>query len=389
MGEEKQQKCSTSSGGGGGSRVSKKPKPKKIPQRGLGVEQLEKIRIEEQHKNNPAASAANLGSSSFPFAPHSQHRNQSSSSIPFHQQSSTELRSFRPHFSVFGASSAILGASSSINPPPLPSQPVVYGQNSSNPLGGGGSTIERHSCLTNVLNSSEFSYDKEGYKVNHGLVFQTHLHSELNPIGSSSILMQRQNEQQQQNHSIKMIGMKRPWPFSLDNQPTPSFQCNFPMFVPPICGLDERSPRENGGTLLLEPGKSSCRDGPPGLSEPLFDWRAGIPDPNWSNGSKEYGAIDTVLTLGLPTATSSSTTTKPRQPLEISAYTHPEVSDFNTSPLEEYYGEPVFQRGVLSTQSQHFYCFFPPKSPQISHMASNSRDQRSKISDAVDLNLRL
>ncbi|MED6111470.1 hypothetical protein PIB30_052593 [Stylosanthes scabra] len=42
-------------GGSGGGRSSKKPKQKKVPQRGLGVAQLEKLRMEEIQKKNAAA----------------------------------------------------------------------------------------------------------------------------------------------------------------------------------------------------------------------------------------------------------------------------------------------------------------------------------------------
>ncbi|RWW69613.1 hypothetical protein BHE74_00022805 [Ensete ventricosum] len=41
-----------------GIRTVKKPKQKKIPQRGLGVAQLEKLRLEEQQKNATASSSS-------------------------------------------------------------------------------------------------------------------------------------------------------------------------------------------------------------------------------------------------------------------------------------------------------------------------------------------
>ncbi|CAI9780618.1 unnamed protein product [Fraxinus pennsylvanica] len=44
---------------GGGSR-SKKTKQKKVPQKGLGVAQFEKIRLEEQQKKGAAVQAANI-----------------------------------------------------------------------------------------------------------------------------------------------------------------------------------------------------------------------------------------------------------------------------------------------------------------------------------------
>lgn len=60
--EDQNQKCSNSSSGGNitiagnnSIRSSKKQKQKKAPQRGLGVAQLEKIRIEEQQRRDAAA----------------------------------------------------------------------------------------------------------------------------------------------------------------------------------------------------------------------------------------------------------------------------------------------------------------------------------------------
>ncbi|KAL7218331.1 hypothetical protein ACSBR2_011574 [Camellia fascicularis] len=50
--EEHNHRCSNSSSGGGGNRSSKKLKQKKVPQRGLGVAQLEKIRLEEKEKKD-------------------------------------------------------------------------------------------------------------------------------------------------------------------------------------------------------------------------------------------------------------------------------------------------------------------------------------------------
>uniref|UniRef100_A0A0D9UY85 Uncharacterized protein n=1 Tax=Leersia perrieri TaxID=77586 RepID=A0A0D9UY85_9ORYZ len=48
--QQQQQTQLAKYGGGGVARASRKNKPKKVPQRGLGVAQLEKLRIEEQKK---------------------------------------------------------------------------------------------------------------------------------------------------------------------------------------------------------------------------------------------------------------------------------------------------------------------------------------------------
>ena len=56
--EDQTQNCSNGGGSGGIGgigRSSKKPRQKKVPQRGLGVAQLEKIRLEEQQKRDAAA----------------------------------------------------------------------------------------------------------------------------------------------------------------------------------------------------------------------------------------------------------------------------------------------------------------------------------------------
>uniref|UniRef100_A0A0E0JFI1 Uncharacterized protein n=1 Tax=Oryza punctata TaxID=4537 RepID=A0A0E0JFI1_ORYPU len=61
--QQQQQQLAKYGGGGGGvagtgvARASRKNKPKKVPQRGLGVAQLEKLRIEEQKKMEGGAAA--------------------------------------------------------------------------------------------------------------------------------------------------------------------------------------------------------------------------------------------------------------------------------------------------------------------------------------------
>lgn len=60
-------------GGGAGLNKSKTGKQKKVPQRGLGVAQLEKIRLDEQRQNEglspnfPSPNALYRSSQSFPF----------------------------------------------------------------------------------------------------------------------------------------------------------------------------------------------------------------------------------------------------------------------------------------------------------------------------------
>ena len=88
------QKCGNSTGNFG--RSSKKQKPKKIPQRGLGVAQLEKIRLEEQHKKDAVVATKSSCSSYLPLptVPNFHLCNQPISSIPVF--SSNSPADFRP-----------------------------------------------------------------------------------------------------------------------------------------------------------------------------------------------------------------------------------------------------------------------------------------------------
>ncbi|KAK1269325.1 hypothetical protein QJS04_geneDACA008234 [Acorus gramineus] len=49
--EDQLNMCSINNNNNNNGRPSKKQKQKKVPQRGLGVAQLEKLRLEEQHKS--------------------------------------------------------------------------------------------------------------------------------------------------------------------------------------------------------------------------------------------------------------------------------------------------------------------------------------------------
>lgn len=126
--EEHPQKCSNSSSdggdGGGGSggvcsgRSSKKLKPKKVPQRGLGVAQLEKIRLEEQHRRDNAFQAASI------LSPNSMVSSMNSlTCLQIPQSASVLLPNIsRPHFS---------SSPSSIPLPPPPSPPDITSPSSS------------------------------------------------------------------------------------------------------------------------------------------------------------------------------------------------------------------------------------------------------------------
>lgn len=164
--EDQTQKWSSSSGGGGigsvnGRSFSKKPKQKKVPQRGLGVAQLEKIRLEEQQKKDATAvAAAAILPSPSPLSsttkshyisvpiPHYHHSNQSSSPIPF--PSLTSLDTSSPN---------------SIHRPPLLAQNIDIRKPNAVPLSNlgntGGFDIRGHANVPKLWNPREYNFEKE------------------------------------------------------------------------------------------------------------------------------------------------------------------------------------------------------------------------------------
>lgn len=59
-----------------------------------------------------------------------------------------------------------------------------------------------------------------------------------------------------------MVGMKRSYPFSIENMPIPSFKCKIPpAYVTSISRSDESTSGGNGGsgTISLEPHNHVCR----------------------------------------------------------------------------------------------------------------------------------
>ncbi|OVA14495.1 hypothetical protein BVC80_1037g36 [Macleaya cordata] len=401
--EEQQQRCSNSSSGGG-SRISKKLKQKKIPQRGLGVAQLEKIRLEEQQKKEasvfvplphqsssisfPPPCPSNLSSSSSLFR---------SSSIPF------------SNFDLF------------IPPPPPPPLPTTtfYPYNTFNPPEGGENGGSGYSSA--MGNPCEL--DGVGPKLDPRFAFRSTLPNDLNPTWPCINIQGKQQQQppsSKVNVSIststssglnfqmeppsnqsycsnyltsqlwpeeeKMVGMKRPWPFSLDNRPGSSFQ--FPQFGPQICRLDESSSCVNGGVFNFEPGNTIFRE-VPSNSAPL-EWRGSSSELKSKKGTKETGSLDgKFLTLGPPPTSSSSTSSKAKQPLVFPATHHREFVDFDMPPYQVYNEDPFFGSSGTIQQQQPYYSFLPPKGQQIGRLTSKSNEQRGKVGEGLDLNLRL
>ncbi|KAJ4981094.1 hypothetical protein NE237_031931 [Protea cynaroides] len=409
--EHQHQKYSNNSSGcsggcSGGGRSSKKLKQKKIPQRGLGVAQLEKIRLEEQQKKD-----ATTGVSSPSFVipvPHS-HHHQSSSSSHF-PASPIDLSSTTPLFR--NPPPVPISTLDLLVPPPPPSFPTtttIYGSH------------QVASCGSSIWNN-EMNYNGEIPRLDHGLACRTQLQNEAAyPIWHSPppVVIDRKqphsstmgnvpslissssglgfpmelpsNQSFYSSHYYtppspwpeeeKVVGIKRPWPFSLDNLPKlPSIIK--PFYRPEESSLCGNSNGNGSSTFKLEP--ADCIISEDSTSSTLHANRTGITSElKHNNGIKENGTLDgDFLTLG-SSATSSSLMgcgSKKHQPL-ASIPSHYPIPEFDLHSSLVSIEEPLLQQPIHN--------FFPPKG-QLNGVTATMNDQRRiESGDRVDLNLKL
>ncbi|KVI10453.1 uncharacterized protein LOC112506354 [Cynara cardunculus var. scolymus] len=333
--EEHTPKCSNSgSGGGGGGRSSKKLKHKKVPQRGMGVAQLEKIILEEQQKKDvgiltpnsiisPATSSsclANIQSvpnfrpplvplppplppNHQPLIPRTDGVNPSFVSKPMHTSSDGGNNWSR---SSTGGEYRFHGENPNPNPNPnqnrgldhrgftaataMPTNLVGLPYESNPPIWPPHSNIAQRSqpfqqpCSSSMVNVS------------------------LGTTSSSSVMNFQMEPPSNQSYcgnnypplwpdEDKMIGMKRSYPFSMENMPIPSFNCKFPFS--PISRPDESTSCSNGGTTSLEPSNPSFRETPSSLGAMTDQMTKKLIDEN-------HGLTKDFLTLAPPRASHSS-----------------------------------------------------------------------------------
>lgn len=232
---QEDQTSNTSSGGGGignsssGGRSSKKQRPKKVPQRGLGVAQLERIRIEEQQKKDaalilpspsPSSSSSSLThhhkSSSYLSLPiptfHSPppppNQLSSSCSIPFPSDIISPPNStFRPPlFPVSNIDNIIVSSAAAANTVPLTCGSAVWPP-ALLPGNNGSVNNNNNNIGHKFWSSSEYKIEKECSGLDPGLAFRTNLTLpyESEPIWPLPSLMQRAQTFQQPSSSMVSI----------------------------------------------------------------------------------------------------------------------------------------------------------------------------------------
>ncbi|XP_074365356.1 uncharacterized protein LOC141706525 [Apium graveolens] len=386
--------------GGGVARSSKKLKQKKVPQRGLGVAQLEKIRLEEQQKRD-----ANFQVPGAIVSP-----SNSSSCL------ASQCSNFRPDVSAYLTSTSPIDHPSTNKIHRLP--PMIP-----NRIDNGGECEMRWQDTTSAGRGSwsklwDNEYNPEGnvnFKTDHygssALRPSVNLFSETkNPawplpdvmprsypsqeacpssmvnvsIGtSSSSVMNFQteppsNQRYRGNKSMllwpeeeRVAGLKRSYPFSIDDAPVPSFNCKFPpTYASHIPRTDEPASFISDSTFDFVQANPVLIEGPSGSR--------GIPEHNKKNIIKENGGFNNhFLTLAPPI------------PKDSPSYLDPcirELPEFDAFPYQGVPDDPVRLPGLIQPAEQPFFSFLPSSQNARSTVTkSNSND----VVENVDLSLKL
>ncbi|XP_062015958.1 actin-binding protein wsp1-like [Rosa rugosa] len=440
--EEITQKCTSPTGGFGRSSNSKKTnKQKKVPQRGLGVAQLEKIRLEEQQKKAasvltsptpPASNSLPSPTKSSPCVPNPApiRHYQPPSSIPFPSLPSLDLPS--PN-SIFRPPNAdVVRKPNSISTVPLPNK-GTHGFE----IPGHGNVVVPNLWNPNCeYNSADLNKESSSGILDPGFAFRRSLNnlptfdnsnaiwalpnfpqrthqfhhqppppppppslvnvsSATSLLSSSSVLNFHteppSNQSYHSNYTTpmwseeeRMVAMKRPYPFSHDNE-APSINFKFPTFAPPPMRTDETTSCGNrGGTFNLDPdGNTIFREG--------STCSTSISESNSKISIKENGSVNgDFLTLAPPTTNRTCPSPKFNFPPAYLAFHNPEVPDFASFPYKGSSEDTILQSGPSgSTPQQAFYTFIPPAKSQIVKPAATINNCNGEVGETVDLNLKL
>nr|GMC72581.1 WAS/WASL-interacting protein family member 1-like isoform X1 [Ipomoea batatas] len=440
--EEHGQRCSNSSSDdrglecGGFGRSSKRLKQKRVPQRGLGVAQLERIRLEEQHKKDATLLSATV-LSSFPAVSHTN----SSTCLQIQQQlPSIVSPAFRPHLSSPSIPlpppidlTSPRPAFRSIPPPHIPKingmhpSPVVPLSLSKSLSVGvverswSGIMVPGHGHWPKLWNGDDnlegenHRMDHQGVEFRPSMKFPIEPHSPILPLpsmlqrserheqpvsssmvnvstgissssssSSSSVLEFLMEPPSNQNYNgknytsmwpeeVKMVGNKRARPFSSDYPPIPVFHRKFPP------GYDLSISR----TSELA---SCCVDCPANVESrnlPTRECPANLKALSESNpGSFTNGSGANFLTLAPPSSVSLPRS-DPRYHLR-SRNSYPHNQDASSQGRADELIQP--SRVSAGSDQPHIFSFFPSTGQEDSPKNSSHEGESS---EGVDLNLKL
>ncbi|XP_016453256.1 uncharacterized protein LOC107777683 [Nicotiana tabacum] len=387
--EDHTQSCSNSNS----SSATKKLKQKKVPQRGLGVAQLERIRLEEQHIKDETLHSPNV---------------LSPNSIVSSQDST-----LRPTLNSSSISSQTRLASKNCEFRPNPSKTTgMIGEgemNLSAILGPGYDDCSK-------LWSSEYNTEEENKKLYQygGVKPDLNLsHEPQIPIFSLPNKLLRSQQYQQppcsssmvnisssvgnlhmeppSNQSyngchylplwpeeVKMVGIKRPYPFPPEYPPVPAFQ-KFPLcYIAPVSGSHESASFSSECAVNSESGTHHKREVPL-KSRTLSE----VKPRNVVRGNRVLNGD--FLTLAPPTAVGKGN----QQDLSNSASQNSELFKFETVPFQEVAEEPSTKPGLNRLVQQPLFRFFPSANVQIGQVGITKSNCQGDVGGKVDLNLKL
>ncbi|XP_014500403.1 uncharacterized protein LOC106761368 [Vigna radiata var. radiata] len=405
---QEDQRNSEGIGMGSLGRSSKKSKQKKVPQRGLGVAQLEKIRLEEQQKRDApplSPSQTALSSTKPSYLPLPLKNFHDSNPSP-----STSLLTCEPT-SEFRSRLSLQQQQQHQQPHINDKVPSNVPLTNSGGFGTGWPVVPGHENVPKWWSSYQFDSEKNKFGVDDsGLPILLSLPFESNSIWPMPNLAQRTPQYQHQPSSSvvnvssgtssttlphfsieppsnqsnnndssvpvrptdKTVGTKRAYPFSLNFPHAPAFNYNLPPFaetrtnVKTSCG--------NGSEFNFEAGNSTSR-------EVTFS-SASNSKPNPKKRSEENESFNgDFLTLAPPSPTSY----QPPKSTPSSTL----IAFQNQGNVEEQIPAPPVYR-LFNQQKQPLYGFFhpEPKEEQIGHTAARIQNGH-EVGENVDLNLKL
>ncbi|CAN4102935.1 unnamed protein product [Withania somnifera] len=354
--------------------ATKKLKQKRVPQRGLGVAQLERIRLEEQQIKDDILPPNSIVSSQ-----------DSSSFRPLKQPSVLKNGDF-----TLNSSTPFLD---NLSPKALPSPKQVNVSEGEINLAAvlGNGCDDDCSKLCSGKYSSEEDNDEKLY--HHGVVIQPPIFSlpqYQQPACSSSMVnissgissspikkfqMEPHSDQSYLGcnylplwpEEVKRVGIKRPYSFPPEFPPIPAFHCKFPpRYDAPFCTVNSDS-----RTLFKRevPLKSTT-----------------LPDTTPRNVRQNRVLNGDFLTLAPPTAVVPYLGAGNQQGLSASIPQNSQLFKFETLPFQEVAEEPSTRSGLNRSVQQRLFRFFPSPNLQIGQPGNTHSEE---VGGKVDLNLKL
>ncbi|XP_011098254.1 uncharacterized protein LOC105176957 [Sesamum indicum] len=395
-------------GGGVSSSRSKTAKQKKVPQRGLGVAQLEKIRLEEQQKKESLQVANILA------------KNSVGSSSDNAQFLAVQCSKFRPGLSPLHKSDPnleILHENSvqipknlnagggeigveAISSPGHENRPIWWNGEYNLPgekqrLGTHGFAFEPQVSLPYQSNSPFLPLPvvpQRSQQFQWPCSSSSSVMNSSTGISASSILSSQMeppsNQSSRGNNYVpswseeeKMVGMKRSYPFLVESQPSRSLHCNFhPSYAASLSRSDEFDSCSNGYKAHMEPRNKCVRESSSNSSPQ--------PEQNPSEVTRDKGMLNgDFLTLAPPVVVSQPSNSEHKNTLDYSGYKRPELYPYERIPSQDYAKSQIRHPGPSGLVERAVS--FLPITLQIDQTTTSVSNGNGEKTETIDHSLKL